>query len=695
VAAAYRDVDPTVRDPLAATLADLAREPRVRRIALSGLAEDDVARYVERSAGVTAAPALARAIHAETEGNPLFVVEVVRLLEAEGRIAAGDAQVRLPPTAQAVIARRLARLSEPCRAVLAGAAVLGREFGLDVLGRLSGLGRGELLDVLDEAVAERVLTGVPGSPGRLRFGHALIRDALYDQLTEARRLRLHEQAAAAIEAEYASDLGPHLAALAQHYRLAAVTDQAIDYARRAGEHAAEQLAHEEAARLFELALTMISDPVARCELLLALGDARARAGDARAAKTAFREAADIADRGGIAEHLARAALGYGGRIMWDVSRDDEHLVPLLERALEVLGPADSTLRVRLLSRLAGGPLRDASHPPERKARLSEESLAMARRIGDPTALAYALQGYILGHHSPDHARRQGDLASELIDLSIHVGDQERAFDGHEERLDAHLELGDLGAAKADLEAMARLAEALRQPSQEWLVHVYRGLFHLLEGRYEEAEATIKRAREVGEYAQSWNAEVTYRLQLYVLRHQQDALADVEDLVRRSVAEYPTYPVWRCVHVHMAARLGHVAEAHEALTAVAHDGFAAIPFDEEWLISVALLAEAAATLGAAEPAATLYDAILPYGDHVAMSYPEVGLGATARYLGLLAASTGRRELAEKHLTDALALNRRIEAWPWVARTEADLRALGALTRLTSPLRGGVGPRGPRP
>src|SRR5262249_23940625 len=120
VAAAYRDVDPTVRGPLAATLADLVREPRVRQISLTGLAEDDVARYVERAAGNGAAPGLVRAIHAETDGNPLFVVEVVRLLEAEGGIA-DDSRVRLPPTAKAVIARRLARLSEPCRNVLAAA----------------------------------------------------------------------------------------------------------------------------------------------------------------------------------------------------------------------------------------------------------------------------------------------------------------------------------------------------------------------------------------------------------------------------------------------------------------------------------------------------------------------------------------------------------------------------------------------
>ena len=670
IVGAYRDVDPAPREPLASTLAELVREPHTRQIALAGLAEPDVAQYVERWAGMDPAPGLIRAINAETEGNALFMVEVVRLLEAEDRIVGADAQVRIPPTTRAVIGQRLGRLSEPCRTVLAAAAVLGREFGLDVLAPLSGLERGALLDVLDEAVAERVLAAVPGSPGRLRFAHALIRDVLYEELTAGRRLRLHEQAAAALEAVHAADLGPHLAALAQHFQVAAVVDRAVDYARRAGDHAAGQLAYEEAARLYETAVPLAGDPVSRCELLLAVGDARARAGDARASKPAFREAAALAERHRLPEHLGRAALGYGGRIIWDVSRDDEHLVPLLERALAALGPADSALRVRLLARLAGGPLRDSRFSPERKAALSEEALAMARRVGDRATLGYAIQGYILGHHSPEHTRRQLELATELIEIAEQSGDKERAVEGHEERFNSLVELGEIDEAKAELEAMERFAQELRQPSQAWLAGVYRAQLALLQGPLEEAERAIAQARALGVDAQSWNAEVTYRLQLYVLRHQQGASGDVEELVRRSVDEYPTYAIWRCVHVHMVAELGHAAEARAALDDLARDGFASIPFDEEWLMSMGFLAEAAATLGAVASAATLYDALLPYADRVVVSYPELSTGAVSRYLGILAAATARWPEAEQHFADALELNRRIEAWPWLARTEKD-------------------------
>ena len=94
--------------------------------------------------------------------------------------------------------------------------MLGREFGLGALDRLSDLPREELLDALDQAMAERVVTDVPGTRERLRFGHALIRDSLYDALNPARRQWLHGQAAAALEEVYANDLESNLAELAHH-----------------------------------------------------------------------------------------------------------------------------------------------------------------------------------------------------------------------------------------------------------------------------------------------------------------------------------------------------------------------------------------------------------------------------------------------------------------------------------------------
>ena len=173
VVAAYRDVDPTLRDALTAALAELVREAHTTHLALTGLTPASVAEYVQLTTGIEPGPGLVDAIHAETEGNPLFVAEVVHLLAADGRVEEADAPMRIPPGVRAVIGRRVARLSARCQALLLSASVIGREFGLDSLAALSELEPDELMDVLNEAMAERVLDDVPGAPGRARFGHAL------------------------------------------------------------------------------------------------------------------------------------------------------------------------------------------------------------------------------------------------------------------------------------------------------------------------------------------------------------------------------------------------------------------------------------------------------------------------------------------------------------------------------------------
>ena len=420
-------------------------------------------------------------------------------------------------------------------------------------------------------------------------------------------------------------------------------------------------------RLYEIALTLVGESAARCELLLARGDVEARAGDTLAARRSFREAAELAEGLGLHEQLARAAVGYGGRIIWDTSSDDEHLVPLLERALAALGDDDSPLRVRLLVRLAGGPLRAAGHPPERKAALSDEALDTARRLGDHPSLAYALAGWILDHNSPRHTRGRLKLASELVHVAAEVGDKERAMDGHENRFNSLLELGDASAAKLELEAMARLARELRQPSQEWLVCAERGLLALLEGRLADAERMIDDAWSLGERPLGWSADVTRRIQLYPLRRAQGRLAEVEELVRRSVGQQP---IWRCVLAHMSAELGHAAEARESFEALAREDFAGLPFDEEWLVSLGFLAETASELGDVTRASVLYGLLAPYGDRVAVSYTEISTGAVARYLGLLAGIMERWDDAERHFEDALELHRRIGAQPYIAHTQED-------------------------
>ena len=288
VLGAYRDVDPIPGQPLTETLAELAREPVTRRLALGGLSEREVAEYVELTASRDRlARARRRRCYEETEGNPLFVGEIVRLLAVEGVGPSPTGRGRSP-------SRRASATSSPagsptsreeCNRVLVLASVLGREFALDALARMAAVSEDELLDTLDEAMAARVVSDVPGRRGRLRFAHVLIRDTLYEGLTTARRVRLHRLAVEALEALYGDEPGPHLAELAHHAIAGSDFDKGLRYARRAGDRALALLAYEEAARLYETALDALdlAAPARRADALRAAALARRGARFARGA----------------------------------------------------------------------------------------------------------------------------------------------------------------------------------------------------------------------------------------------------------------------------------------------------------------------------------------------------------------------------------------------------------------------------
>jgi DNA-binding SARP family transcriptional activator/tetratricopeptide (TPR) repeat protein len=666
IVGAYRDVELAPEHPLRSTLAELQRHAATRRLPLRGLAEPDVARLVASTPGVGAADPLAATIYDQTDGNPLFVEEVVKLLAAEGRSTA------IPETVREVIGRRLAQLPDPCTELLMRAAVIGREFSLATLGRVAEPGRGEVLETLDPAIGAHVVEEVTGARGRLRFSHGLVRDALYEDLPPGRRARTHRRIGEVLEPV---DAGrpQRVAELSHHFYEGAQSggaDKALHYLRLAGDRALSTLAYEEADRLYRNALEVIElvEPVderARCDLLLALGETRMRAGDGPRAKESFWQAAELARFEQLPDRLARAALGYGGRFVWSRAGSDEHVVPLLEEALDGVGARDSEVRARLLARLAGA-MRDAPSR-ERAAAVSREAVEVARRVGDPATLAYALDGRHVAIWGPDTAEERAAIVEELARLTKDAGDDERSFQGQFWGLEAMLEAGDVAGATAGLADAARTAERLKQPAQRWYVAVTEALLALLEGRFVEAEDRIERALGLGQEAQSWEALAYYRVQLYALRSAQGRLAELEDAIRRSVVEYPHYAVFRCVLTSLLAEVGSTAEAAIMFEPLAADGFAALPRDEEWVFGLSLLAEVSDRLGDAPRSARLYELLAPFAGRNVLSVPDVAAGSVARTLGVLAAATGRWEAADAHFEEALAMNLRMGARPWAART----------------------------
>jgi DNA-binding SARP family transcriptional activator len=675
----YRDTE--VGADLAEALAELSREATVRRVVLRGLGRGDTSRLLELTMGQAPADELAERVHAETEGNPLFAAEIGRLIASAGSDEQFPDQLPLPEGVREAIGLRLQRQSEECRELLTLASVVGREFGLDALERASGLQEEDLLELLEEAAAARLIGDVPGAGARLRFSHILVRDTLYEGLPAPRRLRLHRAVGETLETLYRRDPDPHLAELAHHYLQAGslAAEKAIEYAERAGDRTASQHAYEEAARHYSSALRVLettgsADASRTCELLLSRGEVLSRAGSGQEAKQVLLRAATLAEQAGRPDQLTRAALAYGGRFAWARASTDPALVPLLERALAAVGQQDDSARVRLLARLAGAlrdePLRD------RRARLAEEALKIAKQSGDPVTFAFGLEGHWIAVEGPREILAGEGMAvcEKLISLGEELGDKELVFAGHDHRVHTVWMLGDRAAVEVELEALSALADELRQPARRWHVGTGHTMLALMEGNFERAEELISQTLALGQKAQSWNALVTQRIALFVLRREQGRLAELEDTIRRSVHEYPALLRFQCALAHLHGELGHERDCRAALDDLLSRDLAREHLDAEWLFSVTLLADPCAFLGDQPAAAKLYLLLLPYEHLYAQAPVEAVFGSPARGLGVLATTLRRFDDAERHFEVAIETERRMGARPWLAHAQHDLAAM---------------------
>ena len=307
----YRDMELSRQHPLAEALGELTRERLFQRVLLRGLNQEDVRRFIEIAAGVTPPSALVDSVYTQTEGNPLFVTEVVRLLVQEGELSpekvreTGSWTIRIPEGVREVIGRRLNRLSQRCNEALTSASILGREFTIAQLRPLvEEVTEDRLFEVLEEALGARVIEELPQSVGRYQFTHALIQETLTTELSLTRRVRLHARIAETLEELYIDDAKSHAAELAYHFAQAESllgTEKLVRYSLAAGEKELISYAWEEAQAHFEQGLAARGIPIGGTDpapdsecagLLFGYGRCRASTGQ----RPQMREAVDILAR---------------------------------------------------------------------------------------------------------------------------------------------------------------------------------------------------------------------------------------------------------------------------------------------------------------------------------------------------------------------------------------------------------------
>jgi DNA-binding CsgD family transcriptional regulator/tetratricopeptide (TPR) repeat protein len=491
VVATYRPDELHRRHPLRPLLAELERV-RALRVDLAGLTRDELRDQLAGILGADPDPALVERLYARSEGNPLFTEEL---------LAAGlDGRGALPPSLAAALALRVERLPADAQEV---ARVLSASGRLEhfMLEGVSELEPRALRDALREAVAAHV---VVASGDRYALRHALLREALYDDLLPGERTDLHRRLATVREA------GPPpsaqgAAAIAHHYLAAGDQPAALAAAVRAGRAAMDVQAYREGAALFERALELwsrVPDAAAltgtdEIELLEQAAACHFHADDLSRSVTLARRALSLVDEPAEPRRAARLS-GWLHRALWRLLRQEEALAEL-ERGLGLLaddGP--SAERAGLLSRKAKALMMQSRYRQSvavarealaEQARLDGSGGAFADEVGALNALGVSLMALGDIDDGADALRRALAMAREsgfLLDVAMAAANLSESLHlaGHSEEAltvarDARAELAGLPTRQLHLsllvavesfdtgaweEADAALAEvALRHP----------------------------------------------------------------------------------------------------------------------------------------------------------------------------------------------------------------------------------------
>jgi DNA-binding SARP family transcriptional activator/tetratricopeptide (TPR) repeat protein len=622
----------------AGTLAELRRDGPLVHEALTGLDDEAVAVLLARHGADAAAASHYRE---RTGGNPFFLEELLRDERERGGAAEGP-----PAGVRDVVERRLGRLRDTARDVLALAATVGLRFDLRGLAAAGDWPSGELLDALDEAVAAGLV--VRGAGDRFAFGHALVAEAIVSALPPSLRARLHLQLADAFEASGESSPG----LVASHLQAAgpmAPPDRVVRWSLAAAREATEALAHADAAAHLAAALAAVPAARERPDLLVALGHAHDRAGEREAARASFAEAAALARAAGDSALLARASLGFAGLAVV-VAGPDAELTRLLEEALEATPADELGTRARLRARLA---VESYYADPAAAESLSEQAVSDARASRDAGALAAALGARRVALWRPAHTRSRLEVVDEMIVAAQAAGDRETVLQARNWRVVDLWELGRIDQLRREIDGYERLADELGLPHYRWYVPLWRASLAILAGRWDEGRALTGEAEARGRRAADPNAPLHTRIQQEFWLTTQFRVSEVDpDWSLQQADSAPTPEPWLAAVAYFDARSGRHDSARELLERLTAAG---VSMDVNWL-QACLLADAAAELDHPTAAANLHKRLEPYADLFAVIARGAGCYcSTELWLGRLAATLGRLDEAEARLRRAVAIN----------------------------------------
>jgi len=431
----YRDSELSRAHPLSHALATLNREANFFRINVRGLDREQVADYVERSAGFEPTREQLEAFMRETDGNPFFLSEIVAGMLEQGTLNERTYVITIPDSLREALAQRVNALSDDAVELLRLAAVAGYEFDFDTLRVVSQQPEETALELIEEALRDNVIAEA-GKPGSYRFIYQPMQRLLLDELSATRRARLHGQIGELLEASYAAQAEQYADALAGHFTESAAInpshrEKALRYAWLAGEQAEAAGELGSAVHWYERCLEFTSEDhrtvgVSKAAALAGVGRVLAAATGSQRALDAIRDAVSLLASQGEGLAAARTALSL--RRM----ADPQGAAAVLDVALDALSARDQPLEARLLA-----------HRALLRRSAGEDDARRAREIADEHNLVDVLarlkqRDGLLAADEGDHVRamrltaeamREAEAAGDPIQPSVAIGMRAGDLDG--------------------------------------------------------------------------------------------------------------------------------------------------------------------------------------------------------------------------------------------------------------------------
>ncbi len=428
IVSTYRPEDVTSKTgtvhPLVETMQLMAREELFERLELKRLSIDEMNDFASSLLGRHEFDdRFLKRIYEETEGNPLFMVELLKMMAADGVIDYKDEiwkltkshdQVYIPSKVHDVIARRLGRLEKDERRVMDIASVMGELFATDILSSVLHVEKVQFLEQI--RVIERIHRLVHSYNGIYKFDHARIRDVLYNEIPNELRSEYHAIIAKTIEEKYKGRIEDVLNILAFHFYRCRNQEKALKYLRMAAEKARSEYSNMEAISLYRQVLDFEMDVSRQVEVLASLGSLYDLVGDYRRSFQTYEQALSIADgKQRKAEILAKIADLHTKKGEYDEA------VRICNQSLSLVegeGCMEEALALNFLGNvfLNRGELDKSMEKHERSVMISE-------KLADEEMLSTALNNIGNSYFLKGELDRSVEVYKKCLEIGERIGDQ--------------------------------------------------------------------------------------------------------------------------------------------------------------------------------------------------------------------------------------------------------------------------------